>query len=1785
MVIPQPLPLPLQKMLERFDLTKSPRVDHLGNFALRNFVPLIVEGGTLIEGEIFDHGSLASNFMLGSSGRQCIDNIVGHKVRLDVDDTTRLRIFRAREVYVHQAKVVTTDPILIRSTDETLILPLTEDERDIMHTHTWVAELFCGGYGGWQQAFEFLQQFGAPSFRTIAVDSSTEAVIQYALTHAFQIVHDPSSLHADFLHQFPFDTVIRDDIKSPQWQQCLQWLYAKYWTISAPCQSWSGAGHGAGFDNADGMSMAHALSACKIHRPRYVGLEQVEGMVNHAHFPVFLALVKWAGYRFVNADVKEIAAFVPVRRRRWLALLVRDDVQLDDFQPQAWPLGTVSPNRFDTLLVLDDSELPNFQPSPTEAAVYFDPKYLPPFCKARDRAAVTNYRLPPLTEPFPTVMAAYTQQHLLNKQDLQARGLMGFFVKQNSPSQGPTFRYVHPAEVLLMHGQIKTVMLLKPAPLTYRSLGNMIAPLHAISVLLELLQSDKIMTSNLKFQDVAASLLEQRLKASQLQVEHNECAWFVGVPEHIGKLKNHLAFFMDELQWKPHADNSWPVGFFFHPEQGLLSFDGKSKPPQMHQISPTLAMQLTAEFQLALIPGEYGTYKVDAALTWEQLQPLWNQRLKPMNIANYRDDLPFESTWPELKMIMLPTDNFEVPIPTDIPILLREDDMLHIYEPLKGTHWSEYATRCMLPDQKYYDAFGKLETDEVNIFGEVTSVWEPPLPIDQFLAILPDILQVMITPAILPNTDILAMDCSGPPGSKDAFLKLWNSQDLQQWLSHKGRQTNFVDMDDHTWRLLMRPKLPVTATPVKILVEELFVRILHVMVSSLKQVPGLDCVIHHRQRTLAHTILPPDMEFRMLQAIVIHAGQCRLFSEPSIAPENNDELRATDPLRNLATFDAQPIPFSIDCIPKGDYDTGSETDECMESASPAASDEEPTTPDETCPWTPLELFQVTKVVNRDPYTHQCQVVMQASQASLDHIQQVWCSHDIHSLLQTFGVPHVLTRTHQQIKVVLQLATLTLEQQCTFDTMLFHALAAKSFVLLHRDATHSVIIKQAGVCFAQVAINPDDDLGKIEAVLHLWWHWISPNHASHMGPRMIATGKQCWAHTEFDLLLQRTRDAKPPKIHLVGALHGGGPTQKPTAKQDFQKMVETGVAALLMEFDIPLPQVPTLVTKIIQHAGFPKLHDLLQMSHTPAKFKDFGQLCKTAGVDLPARGPIRSKTTGKFQKLKDQQTQRTLLQPDPTMFKLTPGFFCNADGSVANVLTGFSPQSSGVLLAKAEDAQLWIKSMVTKPIDELGVYVLGAIDVPSQFPTMQVDAPATDNQGRNLILRGLLIQFGSRNLQTSAMKLQDFETEEIQIASVTLWKKDYDEDTWERILAAPVKTVQHLLSLEGLGGILGQPWGRAFHNEGVSVSPHLASSVQFHATFQVGPRFTALLRRSGFSKIYLCPKDDQGMPDKRWKVIWLPTTTNVLELESQANSIAGAAGLVTAKKGLGLRVDTTNFAKAWATLKPDSEVPDHATFKWRFKLHPLPLGVSAETLKQWAQQNFDWAIRPLKSSGARQWLIAADSIPDKILTFNGQPLLLQQLPDKGLKSSSTISAGPKYFPNKEIKDKTAKENIFKTGDPFLDPWKQATTGTAVMSDGAKPATQNQEQKPLTGPFAARMEQQDARLQAVETMVSQMKETTAAKVATLEQHQLAIQQTMTNHMQKTEQGFEHVHREQLSTQRTLAEAIASQEQRMQSNFAELKQIFLANRGTKRAAKNQAKKDHNGEDSDVEISEVEK
>lgn len=200
--IPQPLPLQLHRLTEQFDLTKCPQTDRYGNFAIQNLKPVIENDIKQLEGEIFEPDTMHSNLMLGGRGKQFIDSIIGMKIRMQVDETTQLRIFQAQQLYVHQALITSTEPLTLVVDHSTLLIPLTEHERDQYHTHTWVVEQFCGGFGGWQHGLSFLTSLGFPKLRTLALDVSLENVVQYGLTHEFQMVVDTQGLTNNFCMTF-----------------------------------------------------------------------------------------------------------------------------------------------------------------------------------------------------------------------------------------------------------------------------------------------------------------------------------------------------------------------------------------------------------------------------------------------------------------------------------------------------------------------------------------------------------------------------------------------------------------------------------------------------------------------------------------------------------------------------------------------------------------------------------------------------------------------------------------------------------------------------------------------------------------------------------------------------------------------------------------------------------------------------------------------------------------------------------------------------------------------------------------------------------------------------------------------------------------------------------------------------------------------------------------------------------------------------------------------------------------------------------------------------------------------------------------------------------------------------------------------------------------------------------------------------------------------------------------------------------------------------------------------
>lgn len=377
--------------------------------------------------------------------------------------------------------------------------------------------------------------------------------------------------------------------------------------------------------------------------------------------------------------------------------------------------------------------------------------------------------------------------------------------------------------------------------------------------------------------------------------------------------------------------------------------------------------------------------------------------------------------------------------------------------------------------------------------------------------------------------------------------------------------------------------------------------------------------------------------------------------------------------------------------------------------------------------------------------------------------------------------------------------------------------------------------------------------------------------------------------------------------------------------------------------------------------------------------------------------------------------------------------------------------------------------------------------------------------------------------------------------------------------------------------MGKPWGRTFQKDGITVDAKTATSLQFHCEMTKGPRFEAMLRRSGFNHIFVTPKDSDGLPSKHWRIIWLPLTSK--EIESKTTSISGTAGLIKGKKAIGLRVEETAFLQAWRKLRPEDDPPDQRIMAHVFKLQPLPLGLDHTILKTWGDSQ-GWDIKPIKPMGAKQWTVASNTLPPAVLSFNGAPILCQKILQKPLESNQAIVAGPR--PATTNKTTTNSKHVYtspqmQVPNPNEDPWQlwianQKSKQPRSAEDARPPnlPTPYPEQRSLTGPFADMFQQQDSRIKTVETMVAQLNESQTTQKHMLETQLQTLDTRLTQHVTQTQAGFEHIHQENHNMQRNIADALGKQEERMAKSFEDLKTIFLQNRGTKRKDANHPNRD---------------
>lgn len=295
-----------------------------------------------------------------------------------------------------------------------------------------------------------------------------------------------------------------------------------------------------------------------------------------------------------------------------------------------------------------------------------------------------------------------------------------------------------------------------------------------------------------------------------------------------------------------------------------------------------------------------------------------------------------------------------------------------------------------------------------------------------------------------------------------------------------------------------------------------------------------------------------------------------------------------------------------------------------------------------------------------------------------------------------------------------------------------------------------------------------------------------------------------------------------------------------------------------------------------------------------------------------------------------------------------------------------------------------------------------------------------------------------------------------------------------------------------------------------------------------------------------------------------------QIEARTTGLQGTAGLIKGKKSFGLRVESGAFASVWDRIKPGQDCPDTRQTKYLFKVQPFPNGTDSNVLVEWSKK-IGWSIKPIKALGAKQWVLGSDELPPNILMFNSQPLLVQQMHQKGIKSTGAIAVGPrqiKTIPPKETLPKDPKKtssapNVFRVGDPFHDAWATYAPTQVVATEVPMPSQSKQAppDRPPTGPIADLLQQQDDRIHVVESLVAKLQETHQETAQTVEQRFQNLEETVAKTSHSTQQQLEAVHAEHRALHNTIAVAMQKNEDKFASSFDELKALFLSSRGTKR------------------------
>ena len=348
-------------------------------------------------------------------------------------------------------------------------------------------ELFSG-LGGWSRGLQAMR------IRPKVLVESNQVVAEACAASLGLKAIKASDLYDELCKGIPPpECIIVGDLTDPIVWTLLSYYELHVLCMSPPCQPWSRAARESGLDVKDGKAFAIVFFYAEKLGVRVINVENVGNILHHPHFDTLQKYIKKNGYQVLHSGKYDVHPFLAIKRERWLATFGVRGLHVPGSTKEAanqvrFPLISTGPatmqNRDCIQQHFENGEWDRLLPCPDAIIKLSNPELLPQKFVQPEGKSVYQTRVNVGDQCMGGAMAMYGKQHTLPLDLLKQKGLFTSLIATEKCGNVP--RYYSAWEILAVMAWPMDTILPSDKHDAWHAAGNAISIPHTILCLFKM---------------------------------------------------------------------------------------------------------------------------------------------------------------------------------------------------------------------------------------------------------------------------------------------------------------------------------------------------------------------------------------------------------------------------------------------------------------------------------------------------------------------------------------------------------------------------------------------------------------------------------------------------------------------------------------------------------------------------------------------------------------------------------------------------------------------------------------------------------------------------------------------------------------------------------------------------------------------------------------------------------------------------------------------------------------------------------------------------------------------------------------------------------------------------------------------------------------------------------------------------------------------------------------------------------------------------------------------------